>query len=87
MGSTFPDYYSILGVTSTATPAQVKSAYYKRSLEAHPDRIKSLSPEVKRAATEEFQSIADAYYSEFDRIWSVVLGSIVYSIYSEGKAD
>ncbi|MFL5329202.1 MAG: J domain-containing protein [Gemmataceae bacterium] len=33
-----PDYYAILGVASTATPSEVRSAYRQRCRTCHPDR-------------------------------------------------
>ncbi|KDE09688.1 hypothetical protein MVLG_00092 [Microbotryum lychnidis-dioicae p1A1 Lamole] len=68
MGSTFPDYYAILGIEPSATPEQVKTAYKRKSLLCHPDRIPA-GPEAeakKKKATVEFQAVADAYYTLSD---------------------
>ncbi|ORX71429.1 DnaJ-domain-containing protein [Linderina pennispora] len=51
------DYYSILGVSPSATQEQIRLAYMRRALEVHPDRNPSPS------ATREFQELADAYYT------------------------
>ncbi|NTU47184.1 DnaJ domain-containing protein [Candidatus Roizmanbacteria bacterium] len=49
------DYYKILGLSKSASEAEIKSAYRKQALEWHPDRNKS--PE----ATEKFKEINKAY--------------------------
>ncbi|KAF5337283.1 hypothetical protein D9611_003305 [Ephemerocybe angulata] len=60
--STFPDYYKILNLPNRATQDEVKQAYRKESLKTHPDRLVNATPAEKRAATEKFQAVADAYY-------------------------
>ncbi|KAJ3543430.1 hypothetical protein NMY22_g3149 [Coprinellus aureogranulatus] len=55
--SSFPDYYKLLNLSSNATPEEVKQAYRKESL-----RLVNATPAEKRAATEKFQAVADAYY-------------------------
>jgi molecular chaperone DnaJ len=50
------DYYSILGVTKTATPEEIKAAYRKLALKYHPDR----NPDNKEAE-EKFKEAAEAY--------------------------
>ncbi len=49
------DFYSVLGVSKSATEADIKRAYRKKALEWHPDRNKS--PE----AAEKFKEINKAY--------------------------
>lgn len=49
------DFYEILGVSKTATDAEIKSAYRKQALKWHPDRNKSAE------ATEKFKQINKAY--------------------------
>src|SRR3989338_757420 len=49
------DFYSVLGVTKSATEADIKRAYRKLALEWHPDRNKSAG------ASEKFKEINKAY--------------------------
>ena len=49
------DYYDVLGVSKTASAAELKSAYRKLALEWHPDRNKSAEAESK------FKEINEAY--------------------------
>ena len=50
------DYYSILGVSKTATAAEIKKAYRSLALKHHPDT----NPDDK-TAEDKFKSIAEAY--------------------------
>lgn len=49
------DYYEVLGVSKTSTPAEIKSQYRKLALKFHPDRNKSSE------AAEHFKEISEAY--------------------------
>ncbi len=49
------DYYDILGVSKTASDAELKSAYRKLAMQWHPDRNKSTEAETK------FKEINEAY--------------------------
>ena len=51
------DYYEILGISRTATDADIKKAYRKLAIKWHPDK----NPNNKEAATEKFKVIAEAY--------------------------
>jgi DnaJ like chaperone protein len=53
--------YRILGVASTATDEEVKSAYREMAKRYHPDKVSHLGEEVKKAAEEKFQKVNDAY--------------------------
>lgn len=50
------DYYDTLGIQRGATPEEIKKAYRKKALQAHPDR----NPDDPKAA-EEFKRISEAY--------------------------
>lgn len=51
------DYYEILGLTKSATEAEIKSAYRKLALKWHPDK----NPDNKKDAEEKFKEINEAY--------------------------
>jgi len=55
--STKRDYYEILGVSKSATEAELKSAYRKLALQWHPDK----HPTDKKQAEEKFKEINEAY--------------------------
>ena len=50
------DYYQILGISKTATDAEIKKAYRKLALEHHPDRNKG-----DKASEEKFKEVTRAY--------------------------
>lgn len=50
------NYYKILGISSKATQAQIKDAYYRQSMKHHPDKHKGSDK-----AHELFQEITEAY--------------------------
>lgn len=51
------DFYSILGVSKTATEDEIKKAYRKLAVKWHPDK----NPEDPESAAEMFKAIAEAY--------------------------
>jgi curved DNA-binding protein len=72
----FKDYYSILGVTKSASAEEIKKAFRKLAVKYHPDR----NPDNKQAE-DRFKEISEAYevlsdtekrqkYDQFGRYWN-----------------
>ncbi len=55
------DYYEVLGVSKTASDAEIKSAYKKMAIKYHPDRQAGKSETEKKEAEEKFKEAAEAY--------------------------
>lgn len=55
------DYYEVLGVSKTATDAEIKSAYRKLAIKYHPDKHVDDNEADKKAAEEKFKEAAEAY--------------------------
>ena len=55
--------YAILGVSSSASLEEIKSAYRRMAMKYHPDRFGNLGPEAQRRANERFVIIQQAYAS------------------------
>lgn len=54
------DYYDVLGVSKSASAAELKSAYRKQAMQWHPDRNKSPEAETKfKEINEAFQILGD----------------------------
>ena len=51
------DYYKVLGLSQSATPAEIKKAYRRLALKWHPDK----NPKNKEEANEMFKRISEAY--------------------------
>lgn len=55
------DPYKVLGVSRTATPEEIKSAYRKQAQRYHPDRVSHLGEELQQLAKQKFLEIQKAY--------------------------
>ena len=55
------DPYEVLGVSKTASDAEIKSAYKKAAIKYHPDRQTDKSDAEKKEAEEKFKEAAEAY--------------------------
>lgn len=55
--ATARNYYEVLGISSSATPAEIKKAYRVEALKHHPDK----NPHRHEEATAQFKLIAEAY--------------------------
>jgi DnaJ like chaperone protein len=53
--------YDILEITPAATDEEVKKAYRKLAVQYHPDKVAHLGEDIKKAATEKFQTLNAAY--------------------------
>jgi len=58
---TVSDACSILGIQQSAAVDDIKSAFKKRVMEYHPDRVATLGPELKALAEKKTQQINEAY--------------------------
>lgn len=56
------DFYKVLGITSSASPEEVRKAYKKKALETHPDKLVHLTTEeVKESAAARFRNVHEAF--------------------------
>lgn len=55
------DLYSVLSLTSSATPDEIKKAYRKYALIYHPDKHASSGEEARANASHKFQQVGFAY--------------------------
>lgn len=53
--------YKVLEIEPTVSDEEVKKAYRKMAMKYHPDKVNTLGDEVKKAATEKFTRLSDAY--------------------------
>ena len=54
-------YYTVLGVSETATQLELKTAYRNLLKKIHPDTVSTLSPEMRRTAEDLTKEINEAY--------------------------
>jgi curved DNA-binding protein CbpA len=54
-------YYAILGITNTASPAEVKEAFHRFALAFHPDRYRDHPPRLGQLAQRIFVRGVEAY--------------------------
>ena len=54
-------YYTVLGVSETATQLEIKAAYRNLLKQIHPDTVSTLSPELRRVADDVTKDINEAY--------------------------
>jgi curved DNA-binding protein CbpA len=57
--------YQLLGITPTATEKEIKTAYRRKALQCHPDKV---SPEHKDEANQQFRELYEAYEDAISRI-------------------
>ena len=55
------DHYAVLGVSRTASQAQIKAAYRMRMQEYHPDKVAHLGAELRALAERKAREINEAY--------------------------
>lgn len=56
------DYFGVLKIPQTATPGEIKAAYYSESRAYHPDRYAALeSPELKEMIGRIYRRVNEAY--------------------------
>ena len=72
-------HYATLGLTSSATPAEVKRAYYKLALKYHPDRNPS--------GADEFRKVNEAYTRLAECPQDQSLGAYLRELFGNGVVD
>ncbi len=54
-------YYTALGVSETASPSEIKTAYRNLLKKIHPDTVSTLSPNLQHMAADATKDIIEAY--------------------------
>ncbi len=57
----FDTYYTVLGISETATQKEIKAAYRELIKQVHPDSVPNASPYWKQAAEEKSKEVTEAY--------------------------
>lgn len=60
--------YATLGITSAATPDEVRKTFRERAQQYHPDKVAQLGPEVREVAERKMKEINEAY-ERIKRSW------------------
>ena len=58
---TINNCFEILEISHNSTPAEIKSAYRKKMMEYHPDKVEKLGSKLKKIAEEESKKLNTAY--------------------------
>lgn len=61
MASGIPDYYKALGVSQSATQAEIKKAWHRLARQYHPDAQRGKSDAERKAAEDRMKEINEAY--------------------------
>jgi len=55
------DFYEVLGISTDATPEEIKRAYKRQSLQMHPDKLAQRGQQITEADQAKFQRMKEAY--------------------------
>ena len=58
------NFYDILGVSKSATDAEIKKQYRLLTKKYHPDKLQSKDPALIKGAQEKFQEVQKAYETQ-----------------------
>lgn len=61
MASGIPDYYKVLGVSQSATQAEIKKAWHRLARQYHPDAQRGKSDAERKAAEDRMKKVNEAY--------------------------
>ena len=67
-----PDYYSILGLTNTASSIDIKNQYRKLAKQYHPDRNNESTQEKMSEINKAYEVLSDAVLKvEYDKFYKL----------------
>jgi len=72
-------YYTVLGISETATQKEIKAAYRELMKQVHPDAVPKASPYWKQQAEEKSKEVTEAY--------RVLSNTVQRSLYDRNLAD